>query len=252
MLFQKRKGDQNQQESIQPDLKELNFDNDPEIKPGIIQQRNFEQLMSPTQKDSLHNFESNPINEVQKFCPNKKNQDTAFFQKSTKFDSIPLVDENKSGNEDIYEEDFEDEPIEEVHSHENEDDMDKNMELPIPEISENQRYQHTFGEPSEQSYTEVSNMNPMEESEYSKGIIPKGTRFDNSQHQYGNLAEMPEIKSGSDLNTEKNITNVFKYQPPEDTSNEKDFQMSFRFQKKEMENLNNENVVFTSQGKFYS
>ncbi|CAI2380791.1 unnamed protein product [Moneuplotes crassus] len=229
----------------------------PEYSKGLeLKENNYKVLMSPTQNDSLHDFDSEPDETHETDQHKGRNVDTAYFQRSAKFDSILREEEIKEENEDneenddIYEEEYEEEPQEEIHPL-HQDELDKNMEIPIPKGPINHRYQQTFGEPSEQSYGNFSNINPLDESDNSYGITPirpKTTSKITKNDDWDDF-DLNNAEEGKTNSKDHNSTNVFQYeQPTENQSSEKDFQLSFRFKNKEMENLNRENVVFTSKG----
>lgn len=174
MLFSKKKTEKEVEEQRSEESDNSNKDNY-QYDIDLNAEQHYANLISPTQKDSLHEFNRNNFKDNIKPNLPSTNSEVAYFQRSTKFDSMPVIDHGAS--DDIYEEDFEDDIIEE--NTPDRDDLDRNMELPIPNAPINNRYQQTFGV-SEDSFADVSGMNPLEESEYTNKITPKKIAFNDT------------------------------------------------------------------------
>lgn len=275
-ILKKKKTEREAQQNVEP-KEEPKME--PKVEPKVESKPDegekchyYKHLISPSQKDSLQRFEQQDFQEIDDYdmpdVVDRGKLETAHFQRSTKFDTMPIAEPEP--NDDIYEEDFEHEEIDD--ESENEpvdigpvDALDKNMEIPIPNAPNN-RYQQTFGGSSE-SYVEVSGMNPLEESEYTK-FTPKKMNFNNTLDvedewtSYGQAdsnskgTESSYIKSqyNRDSDTCKDNdtgTNVFSYEDQGRNMPDikpKDFQLSFRFENKELEDLNDESYVFDSKG----
>ena len=172
------------------------------------------------------------------------------FQRSAKNELGYNPDFDDEIEDDVYEEDFEQDapPDHKVSTFEapDNDDLDRNMEIPIA-VNPNNRYQTTFGM-SQDSLADVSNMNPLEESEYTK-VAPQKMDFYATADQ-NNITQNDESGSekrdtGSffatkdkDFVDQRPEDNVFEYNQqtltPTQTDGsrqaQKEVQMSFKFQ----------------------
>ena len=221
-------------------------------------------------------FHSPVAASMQNAIPDSSIKDNEFdldFQKSQKFDQHIIRTLNPNQNyqriakgelgyhasddeideevdDEVYEDDFENDesPYRQNDNDDKDkalaDSLDKNMEIPIA-VNPNNRYNDTFGM-SQDSLVEVSNMNPLEESDYnnvakrmnfydSLNVGPKNEDIKVEHHQdTGHFSEQKQYPSDF-----RDQDKVFNYDEPDAESHidqtntpQKEVQMSFKFENK--------------------